>query len=49
MGPVVIGSLYLVADSKLRLLPEEQRDVHDERRRFLVLSGPETNSDRHGP
>jgi mRNA-degrading endonuclease toxin of MazEF toxin-antitoxin module len=46
---VVIGGLYLVADSKLTLLPEEERQVHDERRRFVVLSGSETNSESAWP
>lgn len=44
MPAIIIGGLYLVADSKLTLLPEGERQVHDERRRFLVLSGSETNS-----
>jgi mRNA-degrading endonuclease toxin of MazEF toxin-antitoxin module len=45
----VTGGLYLVADSKLTLLPEEKRKVHEERRRFLVLSGYKTNSDEEWP
>jgi mRNA-degrading endonuclease toxin of MazEF toxin-antitoxin module len=45
MPPVTIGGLYLVADEKIRLLPERQRQEHEERRRFVVLSGPETNSE----
>lgn len=49
MPAPVTGGLYLVADSKLTLLPEEQRQVHDERRRFLVLSGSETNFDEKWP
>jgi len=49
MPAPVTGGLYMVADSKLTLLPEEQRQVHDERRRFLVLSGLETNSDENWP
>lgn len=49
MPVVVIGGLYLVADSKLRLLPEDERQVHDERRRFIVLSGSETNSESGWP
>lgn len=49
MAAVVIGGLYLVADSKLTLLPEEERQVHDERRRFVVLSGSETNSESAWP
>lgn len=45
----VTGGLYLVADSKLTLLPEEARQVHDERRRFVILSSSETNSDEEWP
>jgi len=49
MPAPVTGGLYLVADSKLTLVPKEKRQVHDERRRFLVLSGAETNSDEKWP
>lgn len=49
MLAVIVGCLYLVADEKTRLLPEEQRQQHDERRRFVVLSAPETNSDDAWP
>lgn len=49
MAAVVIGGLYLVADWKLKLLPAEERQVHDERRRFVVLSGSETNSEPDWP
>lgn len=49
MAAAVIGGLYLVADSKLSLLPEQERQVHDERRRFVVLSGSETNSEPEWP
>jgi mRNA-degrading endonuclease toxin of MazEF toxin-antitoxin module len=49
MPAPLTGGLYLVADSKLTLLPKEKRQVHDERRRFVVLSGAETNSDEKWP
>lgn len=49
MPAVIAGNLYLVADEKLRLLPEEERQQHAERRRFLVLSGSETNSEDAWP
>jgi mRNA-degrading endonuclease toxin of MazEF toxin-antitoxin module len=39
----------MVADSKLTLLPKEERQVHDERRRFVLLSGAETTSDEGWP
>ena len=49
MPAVIVGGLYLVADSKLTLLPSEERQLHDERRRFVVLSGSPTNSDENWP
>lgn len=49
MPAVIAGNLYLVADEKLRLLPESERQQHEERRRFLVLSGSETNSEDRWP
>jgi mRNA-degrading endonuclease toxin of MazEF toxin-antitoxin module len=48
MPAIVVGGLYMVADEKITLLPEEERQVHDERRRFLVLSG-NTNSEDGWP
>lgn len=49
MSTLIIGGIYLVDDSKVILLPAERREIHEERRRFLVLSGPETNSDPRWP
>jgi len=49
MPAFAIGGLYLVADSKLILLPAGERQLHEERRRFLVLSRSETNSDEEWP
>jgi mRNA-degrading endonuclease toxin of MazEF toxin-antitoxin module len=49
MAAVIIGGLYLVVDSRLKLLPEEERQVHEERRRFVVLTGSETNSEPDWP
>lgn len=49
MPAVIIGGLYLVVDSKLTLLPSEERQVHDERRPFIVLSGSATNSQGDWP
>ena len=43
MPAVTVGGLYMVADQKIRLLPEGQRQEHEERRRFVVLSRSETN------
>ena len=48
MPAIIIGGLYLVADQKITLLPREERQVHEERRRFLVLSG-DTNSEQEWP
>lgn len=49
MPPIVVGGLYLVADQKVDLLPAKQRTLHQERRRFVVLSGNDTNSDPEWP
>lgn len=43
--PVYAGGIYLVRDELLRLIPEEERQVHVTRRPIVVVSGPETNSD----
>lgn len=49
MPALETGGVYLVADARLTLLPEEERQVHDERRRFVILSGSETNLDDSWP
>jgi mRNA interferase MazF len=49
MPAVTIGGLYMVADSKLTLLPPDERKVHEERRRFVILSGSGTNHDDGWP
>jgi len=49
MPAVTIGGMYMVTDSKLTLLPPEERKVHEERRRFVILSGSETNHDDGWP
>ena len=49
MTRVVVGGIYLVSDSLLTLPPESDREVHRERRRFVVLSGTQTNSDTDWP
>jgi mRNA-degrading endonuclease toxin of MazEF toxin-antitoxin module len=46
--PIVAGGVYLVRDERLTLLPEEERTLHNERRRFVVLSA-ETNSELGWP
>jgi mRNA-degrading endonuclease toxin of MazEF toxin-antitoxin module len=46
---IIVGGVYLVADEKLTMSPEAARTVHDERRRFVVLSGPTSNSDPDWP
>ncbi|GAB3428545.1 type II toxin-antitoxin system PemK/MazF family toxin [Flindersiella endophytica] len=45
MQKIVTGGVYYVSDEKLSLPPESIRQVHEERRRFLVLSGSGTNSE----
>jgi mRNA-degrading endonuclease toxin of MazEF toxin-antitoxin module len=42
---VTAGGVYYVTDDKIRLLPEEQRELHDHRRPALVVSGFSANSD----
>ncbi|MEO7897019.1 MAG: type II toxin-antitoxin system PemK/MazF family toxin, partial [Pseudolysinimonas sp.] len=44
-----IGGIYFVADSEITLPPEKGREVHDAGRRFLVLSGRETNNRQSWP
>ncbi|MFI7552505.1 type II toxin-antitoxin system PemK/MazF family toxin [Micromonospora sediminimaris] len=43
-SPIVIGGLYYVKDSIVSLPPNDGRNIHDERRPVVVLSGPNTNS-----
>ncbi|GIE92298.1 type II toxin-antitoxin system PemK/MazF family toxin [Actinoplanes regularis] len=43
-NPVIHGGVYLVKDSAITLPPNDERQVHDERRPVVVLSGPNTNS-----
>jgi mRNA-degrading endonuclease toxin of MazEF toxin-antitoxin module len=50
MPAFVTGGLYMVADSKLVLLPDPStREVHAERRRFVILGGAERNQDDKWP
>lgn len=48
-GAVIVGGVYLVADSRIRLLPEEERVVHDPRRPVVVVTGTNTNTDSDWP
>lgn len=48
-GPYVAGGVYLVSDKALRLIPEEERAVHDERRPVVVVTGVTTNGDPEWP
>jgi mRNA-degrading endonuclease toxin of MazEF toxin-antitoxin module len=41
----IMGGVYLVRDERLRLIPEEERVVHDTRRPVVVVTGPATNGD----
>jgi mRNA-degrading endonuclease toxin of MazEF toxin-antitoxin module len=49
MPPVIVGGLYFVADHKIVLPPEEERMLHQERRRFVVLTSADTNRDPEWP
>ncbi|MFI6458095.1 type II toxin-antitoxin system PemK/MazF family toxin [Streptosporangium amethystogenes] len=48
-GPYLAGGVYLVSDKSLRLIPEEDRVVHDERRPVVVVTGTESNGDPDWP
>ncbi|WP_436762857.1 type II toxin-antitoxin system PemK/MazF family toxin [Streptosporangium sp. V21-05] len=48
-GPYLAGGVYLVSDKSLRLVPEEERVVHDERRPVAVVTGTESNGDPEWP
>nr|WP_062340020.1 type II toxin-antitoxin system PemK/MazF family toxin [Herbidospora sakaeratensis] len=48
-GPYVAGGVYLVRDKSLRLIPEEDRVIHDERRPVVLVSGGESNGDPSWP
>lgn len=41
---VIIGGIYYVKDDTVSLPPNDDRDVHAERRPVVVLSGPTSNS-----
>jgi len=43
---VVNGGVYYVKDAVISLPPNDARIYHEERRPVVVLSGPDTNSDR---
>ena len=48
-GPHLAGGVYLISGKTLRLIPEEQRVVHDERRPVVVVTGIESNGDPEWP
>lgn len=45
MQTIIHGGIYYIADAALTLPPDSERQLHQERRPFLVLSGPDTNAD----
>ncbi|MFE5108570.1 type II toxin-antitoxin system PemK/MazF family toxin [Streptomyces sp. NPDC056663] len=49
IGPVYAGGVYYVTDEKLRLIPDEDRQLHTTRRPILVVSGPSSNGDMAWP
>lgn len=49
MLTAINGGIYLVNDAAISLPPEDKRKPHRERRSFLVLSSPDTNSDPQWP
>jgi mRNA-degrading endonuclease toxin of MazEF toxin-antitoxin module len=48
-GPYLVGGVYLVSDKALRLIPEEDREIHDERRPVVVVTSAATNGDTAWP
>ncbi|MGP3912467.1 type II toxin-antitoxin system PemK/MazF family toxin [Nonomuraea sp. 10N515B] len=48
-GPYVAGGVYLVSDKAVRLIPEEERVIHDERRPVVVVTGGDSNGDPTWP
>lgn len=48
---IIVGGIYWVADDEMVLekVDDEHREVHDERRLFVVLSGLDHNGDRSWP
>lgn len=49
MQMAIHGALYLVSDKAISMPPEDTRNLHQERRYFLVLSGSDSNSDPTWP
>lgn len=47
--PVLVGGIYLVKDGEIRLIPEDKRQIHTERRPVVVVSGGASNSDEDWP
>ncbi|MEU2299633.1 type II toxin-antitoxin system PemK/MazF family toxin [Streptomyces antibioticus] len=47
--PVYAGGIYYVVDEKLRLIPDEERQLHDTRRPVLIVTGPTANGDTKWP
>ena len=45
MPQLSAGGVYFVKDELITLLPEEDREAHEERRPVVVLSGSKTNDD----
>lgn len=43
-NPVINGGVYYVKDPVISLPPNDDRNIHEERRPVVVLSGPNTNS-----
>jgi mRNA-degrading endonuclease toxin of MazEF toxin-antitoxin module len=48
-GPYISGGVYLVTDKSLRLIPEEERVVHDQRRPVVVVTSAASNGDPDWP
>lgn len=43
-SPILNGGVYYVPDSLISLPPNDERQLHEQRRPVVVLSGPATNN-----
>ena len=49
MPEVRTGDVYLVRDERISLLPDSDRNIHSERRPFVILSNNQKNSQQNWP
>ncbi len=49
MASFILGGIYYVLDTQIRLPPDGEREIHDSRRPFVVLSTSLKNNDPGWP